>query len=227
MAFGKSPYGYTSAPVQPFYSNGMGANAGLYAQPNYGGFNPQTSPQMGNMQGMNNYQPQQPPTRTNMVFVTSLEDALQKTNMPNCNLLFLHQDKPLLFNIISDDMGYDRDYSSGDDCRLTKKDMTEWKSMLMNADGSRGEHFRGEQVVRAARDMGVTFKDFDEKTLCLTANMLYSDYCEVLRGYIPSDKELYIYVAMAKAFLEDEDAAIDGDEKLATYYFAIVKGDMY
>lgn len=125
------------------------------------------------------------------------------------------------------DMGYDRDYSSGDDCRLTKKDMTEWKSMLMNADGSRGEHFRGEQVVRAARDMGVTFKDFDEKTLCLTANMLYSDYCEVLRGYIPSDKELYIYVAMAKAFLEDEDAAIDGDEKLATYYFAIVKGDMY
>lgn len=105
MAFGKSPYGYTSAPVQPFYSNGIGTNANLYAQPNYGGFNPQTSPQMGNMQGMNNYQPQQPPTRTNMVFVTSLEDALQKTNMPNCNLLFLHQDKPLLFNIISDDMG--------------------------------------------------------------------------------------------------------------------------
>lgn len=124
------------------------------------------------------------------------------------------------------DFGYDRDYSSGEE-RLTKKDMTEWKSMLLNADGSRGEHFRGEQIVRAARDMGITFKDFDEKTLCLTANMLYSDYCEVLRGYIPTDKELFIYVAMAKAFLEDEDAAVDGDEKLAAYYFAIVKGDDY
>lgn len=87
MAFGKSPYSYSPAPVQPFYNGGMGSSPSLY------------------MQGVNNYQPQQTPTRTNMVFVTSLEDALQKTNMPNCNLLFLHQDKPLLFNIISDDMG--------------------------------------------------------------------------------------------------------------------------
>ena len=126
------------------------------------------------------------------------------------------------------DFGYDRDYSAGDDdMRLTKRDMTEWKSSMINADGSRGEHFRGEQLIRAARDMGVSFKDFDEKTLCLTANMLYSDYCEVLRGYIPADKELYIYVAMAKAFLEDDDAAVDGDEKLAAYYYAIVKGEMY
>lgn len=109
MAFGKSPYGYSPAPVQPIYGNGIGGNANLYAQPSYSGYNPNTSPQMGSanglgMQGMNAYQ-QQTPTRTNMVFVTSLEDALQKTNMPNCNLLFLHQDKPFLFNIISDDMG--------------------------------------------------------------------------------------------------------------------------
>lgn len=67
----------------------------------------------------------------------------------------------------------------------------------------------------------------DEKTLCLTTNMLYSDYCDVLRNYIPTDKEPYVYVALAKAFLDDEDAAVDGDEKLAAYYFAIVKGEMY
>lgn len=66
----------------------------------------------------------------------------------------------------------------------------------------------------------------DEKALCLTTNMLYSDYCEVLRGYLPTDKELYVYVALAKAFLDDEDAAVDGDEKLAAYYYAIVKGEM-
>lgn len=125
------------------------------------------------------------------------------------------------------DYGYDRDYSDGEsDMRLSKRDMAEWKSSMMNADGSRGEHFRGEQVIRAARDMGISFKDFDEKALCLTTNMLYSDYCEVLRGYLPTDKELYVYVALAKAFLEDDDAAVDGDEKLAAYYYAIVKGEM-
>ena len=75
--------------------------------------------------------------------------------------------------------------------------------------------------------MGISFKDFDEKTLCLTTNMLYSDYCDVLRNYIPTDKEPYVYVSLAKAFLDDEDAAVDGDEKLAAYYFAIVKGEMY
>lgn len=126
------------------------------------------------------------------------------------------------------DYGYDRDYSDGeDDMRLTKRDITEWKSSMMNADGSRGEHFRGETIERVARDMGISFKDFDEKTLCLTTNMLYSDYCDVLRNYIPTDKEPYVYVALAKAFLDDEDAAVDGDEKLAAYYFAIVKGEMY
>ena len=72
------------------------------------------------------------------------------------------------------DYGYDRDYSDGeDDMRLTKRDITEWKSSMMNADGSRGEHFRGETVERVARDMGISFKDFDEKTLCLTTNILF------------------------------------------------------
>lgn len=123
----------------------------------------------------------------------------------------------------------DDDYHSsmdggGDDMfYLSKRDMMEWKKDLVNADGTQGEHFQKEPLMQAAKDMGIDFSEFEPKTLCLTANMLYSDYCAVLRGYIPSDKELYIYVGMAKAFLDDPDSEYEGDEKLAAYYHCVVK----
>lgn len=105
MAFGKTPYGYTSQPVSPYYNPQIGQGAYSYGQPSYGAYNPNSAPQSPMQGTMPSGQNQTTPARTNMVFVTSLEDALQKTNMPNCNLLFLHQDKPLIFNIVSDEMG--------------------------------------------------------------------------------------------------------------------------
>ena len=58
------------------------------------------------------------------------------------------------------------------------------------------------------------------------ANMLYSDYCEVLKPYIAREpeKEADFYIKMAKAFLDDEDAP-DGSAKLAMYYFCIADVD--
>ena len=66
---------------------------------------------------------------------------------------------------------------------------------------------------------------YNEKELCLAANMLYSDYAEVLKPFIPREKEAVIYVNMARAFLDDPDAAVQGGEKLAAYYYAIVDDD--
>ena len=106
MAFGKSPYGYTTQPVSPYYNPQMGQVGYSYGQQPFGAYNPNSSAQIPIQNATpNSATPSSQPARTNMVFVTSLEDALQKTNMPNCNLLFLHQDKPLIFNIISDEMG--------------------------------------------------------------------------------------------------------------------------
>ena len=68
------------------------------------------------------------------------------------------------------------------------------------------------------------FKEYDEKELCITTNMLYSDYCEVLKSIVPKDKEDIVYTKMAQAFLEDEDAP-EGSEKLALYYKCIVDDD--
>lgn len=125
------------------------------------------------------------------------------------------------------DYNYDpRDYatSGGTDMRLTKDDMRSWKRMMRNADGTIGEHFDHEQISRVADQVGARYNGYDENELCMTANMIYSDYGEVLRAYIPKDKEATIYTKLAKAFLEDEDAP-QGSEKLALYYYCIVKGD--
>ena len=117
------------------------------------------------------------------------------------------------------------DYAHEDGARLTRHDMMNWKEKMENADGSYGEHFTGGQIRQAVQAMGIEMKGYNEKEMCLTANMLYSDYCEVLRPFIPKEKEAYVYVNLAKAFLEDPDSSVKGGEKLAAYYYAIVDDD--
>lgn len=48
---------------------------------------------------------QMPYENTNHIFVTSLEDALSRNAPPNSEIGYLHQDKPLLFNIKTDNLG--------------------------------------------------------------------------------------------------------------------------
>lgn len=109
--------------------------------------------------------------------------------------------------------------------RLKKKDFMRWEKQLENADGTKGKHFDAEHVKKAAEQIGVKYKGFDEKELCMTANMLYSDYCEVLRTVIPPEKELMAYVKLAIAWLDDPDAPVEGSEKLALYYWCIVNDE--
>ena len=113
----------------------------------------------------------------------------------------------------------------GEEMRLTKHDMMMWKERMENPDGSYGEHFTATQIRQAVQSLGVQMKQYNEKELCLAANMLYSDYAEVLKPFIPREKEAVIYVNMARAFLDDPDAAVQGGEKLAAYYYAIVDDD--
>lgn len=117
----------------------------------------------------------------------------------------------------------ERDY--GGEMRLTKHDMLMWKERMENPDGSYGEHFNPTQIKQAVQSLGVQMNRYSEKELCLAANMLYSDYAEVLRPFVPREKEAVIYVNMARAFLDDPDAAVQGGEKLAAYYYAIVDDD--
>ena len=115
------------------------------------------------------------------------------------------------------------DYEMHAKFELNKSDMHKWKQMMHNADGTKGPHYDMQQIMQIADKMGIEFEDYDEKEFCITVNMMYSDYCKVLRKFASSEKELMVCAEMAKAFLEDEDGP-EPSEKLALYYHCIVCG---
>lgn len=125
---------------------------------------------------------------------------------------------------MSDRRDYEDERDYGEPIRLSKTDIKHWKHKLENADGTHGEHFDMQQVVQAAERANIKFNDFDEKEFCIAVNMKYSDYCNVIKKYIPPDKELAFCVDMAKAFLDDADGP-EPSEKLALYYHFIVCND--
>lgn len=110
--------------------------------------------------------------------------------------------------------------------KLPREDMKRWGQMLINADGTEGMHFDKRMLMERIKHMGGDMEGYTEDDLCMAANMLYSDYCEVLKPYISREpeKEADFYIKMAKAFLDDEDAP-DGSAKLAMYYFCIADVD--
>lgn len=123
-----------------------------------------------------------------------------------------------------DYMDRNRDYNSHQEMKLTKEDMYHWKQKMQNADGTRGEHFDMQQIMHIVEKLGIKMNNFDEKELCLVVNMMYSDYCKVIKKYVPAEKELMVYVELAKAFLDDADGPKPA-EKLALYYYCIVDND--
>lgn len=119
--------------------------------------------------------------------------------------------------------GYD--YASGemDDLRLSKQEIKMWGRELINSDGTKGEHYKLEQIMPVAQQVGIRFDEFTDKEFCLVVNMLYSDYCEVTRKFVAPDKELKFYVELAKAWLDDDDGP-EPSEKLALYFNFVVDG---
>lgn len=114
---------------------------------------------------------------------------------------------------------YDMEFNEPEKTRLTNREMKMWKKNLMNADGSREEKYSMEQIIPIAQQLGIRFNEYSEDDLCMTVNMLYSDYCKVLGS------DLGMYVRLAKAFLEDDDFDGTGSEKLALYYKCIASGE--
>jgi hypothetical protein len=90
-------------------------------------------------------------------------------------------------------------------------------------DYARGDYGRGGYDGRRGRDYG---RDYARggRELCMTVNMLYSDYCEVNKPYVSPERECHYYVELAKAFLEDDDGP-EPSEKLALYYYCIAEDE--
>lgn len=60
----------------------------------------------GNFGYQNVFQPQVAPSiKTNKIFVTSLDDAMARFAEPNTEIIYWHQDQPLIFEIKTDGQG--------------------------------------------------------------------------------------------------------------------------
>lgn len=104
----------------------------------------------------------------------------------------------------------DADHIHSGPAPLTKTEAVAWVGEMENADGTRGGHWTMEQTdqVRAQKNIGC-----DPVLFYAAMNMMYSDYCEVAKKFNAPAADFC--ACMAKAFLDDKDAA---PHKLARYY---------
>lgn len=131
------------------------------------------------------------------------------------------------------DYGYGRDYAEYEDYamndygkseygKLSHEDIENWKKHLQNQDGTRGEHFKKEQVHQAARQIGVNPEQYgNEHIFGLVMNMMYADYCGVAKKFGLDRPDFY--AEMAKAFLHDKDFSGNPEEKVYLYYKCIAE----
>lgn len=115
------------------------------------------------------------------------------------------------------DYGYDyrgRDYGEDMD-KEYEEHLHKWVEKLKKQDRF---GWNKDQVIQQAKSMGVRFEKYDEMEFFATYLMMISDYPKIAN-------EPHTYLAMAKSFLEDEDAELKGSEKLCAYLYTIVLGE--
>jgi hypothetical protein len=97
---------------------------------------------------------------------------------------------------------------------LTKEKAQKWTKHMKNSDGSTGAHWDFAQTKALGEKLGI---NVDPVEFYVAVNMMYSDYCGVAKKFGLDTADFYGH--MAKAFLEDKDAAPD---KLKNYFEEVV-----
>jgi hypothetical protein len=128
------------------------------------------------------------------------------------------------------DMGYDMrggrydygyDYAGDYGENLTREELEHWKKKLTKElDEKDKQFFSKENITNKAKQMGINFDKFTEEELEVATMMVYTDYCKTL-----GTSNMDLYLRLAKDWLEDEDVAVKGGEKLAIYHDCIVEGE--
>lgn len=122
-----------------------------------------------------------------------------------------------------DERDYDeRDYHEAKMPKLTKSQKQHWKQSLVNTDGTQGEHYDMQQIMHVAEQLGLRFRDYDEKDYCLIVNWLYSDYGRILKKHLPPEKVLTLLGEMAAEWFDDPDGP-EPDDKMSIQYYCMAK----
>lgn len=134
------------------------------------------------------------------------------TSYENCEkLVLLHK----VLKCLEGDQGTVAHVRCGTGEHLTKDQVVAWVGAMKNADGTCGGHWAMEQTEQARKQRGI---ECDPVMFYAAMNMMYSDYCKAAEKTGAGSSDLYAY--MAKAFLDDEDAA---PNKLVRYYHCVAE----
>lgn len=98
---------------------------------------------------------------------------------------------------------------------LDEETAREWMENLQNEDGTKGPHWTKEQTTQVMKQKNI---NCDPVEFWVAMNAMYSDYFTVAKKSNVNNVDFY--VNMAKAFLDDKDAA---PGKLSAYYEYVVK----
>jgi hypothetical protein len=107
---------------------------------------------------------------------------------------------------------YERDYADME--KEYHEELKKWIEKLKKEDRIRVSK---DQILRQAKNMNIEFDDFTEEEFYATYLMVISDFPNVTNDY-------NVYVGMAKNWLMDKDAKLQGSDKLCTYMYEIVLG---
>lgn len=106
-------------------------------------------------------------------------------------------------------------YSSDMSMPMTREIAEEWTHGMKNEDGTKGPHWKMEQVKQLMAQKGI---QYDPWEFFVVLNAMYSDYCAVLKKH--GVNTIDVYVDLACAWLNDTDAMPD---KASRYYEYVVK----
>lgn len=118
-----------------------------------------------------------------------------------------------------DDYGYD--YDDGEEY-LTDDELMEWsKDLLHEVEDKDKVFFTKDNIEQKAQIHGIHFDDdYTFAEFYTAALMAYTDYKDTL-----GTGNMDTFLLLAKDWLEDDDAELQGGEKLAAYYDKIVCGE--
>ena len=108
------------------------------------------------------------------------------------------------------DYGYD--YASEDIEKEWKEHLKKWQEELKRYDRF---NMPKDQVIQNGRQMGATFKDYNEEEF-------YTAYLMIVSDYKKSISDPHIAILQAQEWLEDEDSKLKGSEKLCAYYYEVI-----
>ena len=108
---------------------------------------------------------------------------------------------------------YDDDYDDHDEQEYVQ-DLEDWIAHLK---ATVKVDVNYDNIIKAAKEMAIKFRDFTELEFYATYLMEASDF-----PYISGDPR--IFIQMARSFLEDDDISVTPSEKLCIYLYKIVKG---